>query len=232
MLTRIPRTGWCAVRAAARILNCSFPSRSGAAAVQQINYAKAVCGRCPVAGKLSFVRAADHAGRYLGRDDQRRAHRDARPVGRAFPGSGRRVRSGRSWPGRQWWILNRIENRLRADDHRLSSLFAVFARLTRAEAMPAAERIEGGPWRLLSKTRSHRRERRRLRAAVPGKLPGPTRRPFLFIILMSFPRSGPARKILLARGRAVPALLVEDLPPGRCPEWRGRRKICRELGTS
>lgn len=128
------------------------------------------------------------------------------------------MRSGRSWPGRQWWILNRIENRLRADDHRLSSLFAVFARLTRAEAMPAAERIEGGPWRLLAKTRSHRRERRRLRAAVPGKLPGPTRRPFLFIILMSFPRSGQARKILLARGRAVPALLVEDLPPGRCPE--------------
>ena len=93
------------------------------------------------------------------------------------------MRSGRSWPGRQWWILNRIENRLRADDHRLSSMFAVFARLTRAEAIPAAERIEGGPWRLLAKTRSHRRERRRLRAAVPGKLPGPTRRPFLFIIL-------------------------------------------------
>jgi hypothetical protein len=54
------------------------------------------------------------------------------------------VRSGRSWPGRQRWILNRIENEIRADDHHLSSMFAIFARLTRAEIVPAAERIEGG----------------------------------------------------------------------------------------
>lgn len=84
--------------------------------------------------------------------------------------------------------------------------------------MPAAERIEGGPWRLLSKTRSHRRERRRLRAAVPGKLPGPTRRPFLFIILMSFPRSGPAPKFGSHEAEPFQNLLVEDLPPGRCSE--------------
>lgn len=73
-------------------------------------------------------------------------------------------------------------------------MFAVFARLTRAEAIPAAERIEGGPWRLLPKARGHRRERRRPRAAVPGKLPGPMRRPFLFNILISFPQSGQAPK--------------------------------------
>jgi hypothetical protein len=87
--------------------------------------------------------------------------------------------SGRSWPGRQRWILNRIENRIRADDRPLNSMFVVFARLTRDEAMPAAERIEGGSWHLLHKRLSHRRGRR-LRAA-PGKLPGPLRRPFLFI---------------------------------------------------
>jgi hypothetical protein len=100
------------------------------------------------------------------------------------------VRSGRSWPGRQRWILNRIENEIRADDHRLSSMFAIFARLTRAEVIPAAERIEGGPWRPLHKTRSHRRERRRLRGVALGKLPSPLRRPFLFSILFYFPLPG------------------------------------------
>jgi hypothetical protein len=83
------------------------------------------------------------------------------------------VRSGRSWPGRQWWILNRIENGFRADDRQLSSMFAIFARLTRAEAIPAVERIEGGPWRPLHKTRSQRRERRRLRGRSPGQAPQP-----------------------------------------------------------
>lgn len=99
------------------------------------------------------------------------------------------MRSGRSWPGRQWWILNRIENGLRTDDRHLNSIFAVFARLTRAEAIPATEQIEGGPWRPLHKARSHRRERRRLRGAALGKLPSPLRRPFLFSILISFPLS-------------------------------------------
>lgn len=88
------------------------------------------------------------------------------------------MRSGRGWPGRQWWVLYRIENRLRADDRHLSSMFAIFARLTRAEAIPAGEQIEGGPQRLLPETLSHRWKRRRLRAAAPGKVPGPLRRPF------------------------------------------------------
>jgi hypothetical protein len=125
------------------------------------------------------------------------------------------VRSGRSWPGRQRWILNRIENWLRADDRQLSSMFAIFARLTRAEAIPAAERIEGRRWRPLQQTRSHRRERRRLRAAAPGKLPGPLRRPFLFSILMSFPQSGPVAEICSHRAEPFQTLVVEDLPPGR-----------------
>jgi hypothetical protein len=60
-------------------------------------------------------------------------------------------------------------------------MFAIFARLTRAEAIPAAERIEGGLWRPLHKTQSHRRGRRRLSGAALGKLPSPLRRPFLLI---------------------------------------------------
>jgi hypothetical protein len=100
------------------------------------------------------------------------------------------MRSGRSWPGRQWWVLNRIENEIRSDDRHLSSMFAIFARLTRAEIIPATERIEGGRWRPLRKTRSHRRERRRLRGAARGKLPSPLRRPFLFSSLVSFPLPG------------------------------------------
>jgi hypothetical protein len=47
-------------------------------------------------------------------------------------------------------------------------MFATFARLTRAEAIPAAERIEGGPWRPLRKTQSHRRRRRRLSGTALG----------------------------------------------------------------
>ncbi len=156
--------------------------------------------------KLPVICAADNARRYLGRDHQRRADRDACPVGRAFPSVGRRVTPGRSWLGRQWWTLHRIENRLRADDRRLSSMFAIFTRLTRAEAIPTVERIEGVPWRLRSETVSQRGGQRRLRAAAPGKLPGPLRRPFLFIILISFPRSGQAPEIRLERGRAVPVL--------------------------
>jgi hypothetical protein len=43
--------------------------------------------------------------------------------------------------------LDRIERTLLADDPRLGSLFAVFTRLTRQEAMPATEQVRAGRWR-------------------------------------------------------------------------------------
>jgi hypothetical protein len=43
--------------------------------------------------------------------------------------------------------LDRIERTLLADDPRLGSLFAVFTRLTRHEAMPATEQVRAGRWR-------------------------------------------------------------------------------------
>jgi hypothetical protein len=48
--------------------------------------------------------------------------------------------------------LNRIEKMLLADEPSLDSLFAVFTRLTRDEAMPATERVTAGRWRLLNPT--------------------------------------------------------------------------------
>jgi hypothetical protein len=44
--------------------------------------------------------------------------------------------------------LDRIESTLLVDDLRLESLFAIFTRLARDEAMPSIERIMAGPWRL------------------------------------------------------------------------------------
>ena len=44
-------------------------------------------------------------------------------------------------------VLDRIERTLLADDPRLGSLFAVFTRLARHEAMPATEQVRAGRWR-------------------------------------------------------------------------------------
>ena len=54
-----------------------------------------------------------------------------------------------SWPSRQRRVLNRTGKMLLADDLRLGSLFAVFAGLTREDAVPTAERVEAGPGHLL-----------------------------------------------------------------------------------
>jgi hypothetical protein len=43
--------------------------------------------------------------------------------------------------------LDRIESTLLVDDLRLGSLFAIFTRLARDEAMPLTERVTAGPWR-------------------------------------------------------------------------------------
>jgi hypothetical protein len=51
-----------------------------------------------------------------------------------------------SLPGSQQRALGGIEETLLADDLRLGSLFAIFTRLTRHEAMPWTERVEAGPW--------------------------------------------------------------------------------------
>jgi hypothetical protein len=45
--------------------------------------------------------------------------------------------------------LDRIASTLLDDDLRLGSLFAIFTRLARDEAMPATERVMSGPWRRL-----------------------------------------------------------------------------------
>jgi len=42
--------------------------------------------------------------------------------------------------------LDRIESALLNDDLRLGSMFAIFTRLARDEAMPATERVTAGPW--------------------------------------------------------------------------------------
>lgn len=51
-------------------------------------------------------------------------------------------------PGGQQWALRRIEALLLADDLRLDSQFALFARLADGEAMPLTERVPVWPWRL------------------------------------------------------------------------------------
>lgn len=78
-----------------------------------------------------------------------------------------------SWPGRQRWVLNRIEKRLLAEDRHLGSRFAVFARLTREDAMPAAERIEAGPMRRLRSALPGRHRRRRPRDRASASSRGP-----------------------------------------------------------
>ncbi len=45
--------------------------------------------------------------------------------------------------------LDRIGQRLQADDGRLGSLFTTFTMLTRHEAMPGTERVTAGRWRRL-----------------------------------------------------------------------------------
>lgn len=48
-------------------------------------------------------------------------------------------------PGSQLRILERIEGRLARSDPRLESLFAIFSRLTLAEAMPWIEQVKARP---------------------------------------------------------------------------------------
>lgn len=64
------------------------------------------------------------------------------------------------WPGRQQKVLNRVRQQLLAEDPRLARVLASFARLAPDDAMPAAERIEAGPQRLLRVGRNGRRRRR------------------------------------------------------------------------
>jgi hypothetical protein len=73
-----------------------------------------------------------------------------------------------SWSSRQRRLLNRIEKTLLADDLRLGSLFAVFTRLTREDAMHPAERVEAGPGHLLRAAFAHRRRRAGDRASAAG----------------------------------------------------------------
>jgi hypothetical protein len=51
-----------------------------------------------------------------------------------------------SLPAGQQRSLDRIESTLLVDDLRLASLFAIFTRLARDEAMPATEQVTAGPW--------------------------------------------------------------------------------------
>jgi hypothetical protein len=59
-----------------------------------------------------------------------------------------------SLPGGERRALNRIERALLEEDRRLGALFAVFTRLTGHEAMPLAERVTAGPWRLRLRVRT------------------------------------------------------------------------------
>jgi hypothetical protein len=54
-----------------------------------------------------------------------------------------------SLPASQQRKLGGIEKTLLADDLRLGSLFAIFTRLTRHEAMPGTELVEARSWRRL-----------------------------------------------------------------------------------
>jgi hypothetical protein len=54
-----------------------------------------------------------------------------------------------SLPARQQQALDRIEQTLVAEEPRLGSLFAVFTRLTRHEAMPGTEQVASRLRRLL-----------------------------------------------------------------------------------
>jgi hypothetical protein len=52
-----------------------------------------------------------------------------------------------SLPGAQERTLTSIEHALRSRDPRLNSLFSIFTRLTRQEAMPTIEQIRQRRWR-------------------------------------------------------------------------------------
>jgi hypothetical protein len=53
-----------------------------------------------------------------------------------------------SQPARQQRALDRIEKTLLADDPGLGSMFAIFTRLTRHEAMPMTERVRTRLWQV------------------------------------------------------------------------------------
>ena len=50
-------------------------------------------------------------------------------------------------------ILRGIETELARSDPRLAGLFTMFARLTRDEQLPAAEKLKAGPARMLARLR-------------------------------------------------------------------------------
>jgi hypothetical protein len=54
-----------------------------------------------------------------------------------------------SLPACQQRALERIEKTLLAGDPRLGSLFAIFTRLTRHEAIPGTEQVKPRPWQAL-----------------------------------------------------------------------------------
>ncbi len=53
-----------------------------------------------------------------------------------------------SLPAAEERVLTRIEQALLSRDPRLNSLFSIFTRLTRQEAMPAVEQLRPRRWRL------------------------------------------------------------------------------------
>lgn len=194
MPARVLQTGCCVVRAGERTPSCSSRSpsrvarqsrsilrrRSAAAARSAKIACHTPCGPCRTVsgaerpGKSGSPCAFGwpRARRYGRKGDAPHAGGKQRILA-AWPACPARVpvrarvRPGQhelAWPPVQ--VLNRIEKRLLADDLRLGSLFAVFSRLTREDAMPAAERIEIGP-----------RRRHLPPQQCPGRNWGPAARP-------------------------------------------------------
>ena len=78
-----------------------------------------------------------------------------------------------SLPGSQKRALGGIEETLLADDLRLGSLFAIFTRLTRHEAMPWTERVEAGPWQRVRPAPGGRHRSDRGHQRAHAQLAGP-----------------------------------------------------------
>jgi predicted transcriptional regulator len=89
-------------------------------------------------------------------------------------------------PASQRRILEKIEHALRGSDPRLTSLFAIFSRLTRDEEMPAIEQLRA--LAALLPMRLHRGLRaagHRLRARSPGRRKAAVFFPLALVIVAS-----------------------------------------------